>query len=172
MSIIPTFYIDGGENHGGRVVTIRDGVVSCGGETAAVLSGVQLTVHHGERVAICGTNGSGKTSLIRAILENSAVHRWGKWEVIAPSKIGHLSQTYANIDRETLAHAVDVLKKFPGALLVGFPRRKFSRTNRRCLPLKRSRVRTRPSRIIWKSPIEDFLEKAARRYLKHYVIVE
>jgi ATPase subunit of ABC transporter with duplicated ATPase domains len=101
--IVPTFHIDGGEITGDRVITIRDGVVSHGDRVGAILSDVQLTVHRHERVAILGANGSGKTSLIRAILGDPAVRRWGQWDVLASGQVGYLSQTYANVNFEKSA---------------------------------------------------------------------
>jgi ATPase subunit of ABC transporter with duplicated ATPase domains len=101
--IIPTFHMDCEENPGARVVTIRDGIVSHDDHTKAILRDIQLTIHSRERIAILGNNGSGKTSLIRAIIGDPAVFRWGQWEIIAPAKIGYLSQSYANVDREKSA---------------------------------------------------------------------
>lgn len=52
--------------HTERLVEVRGAAVSYGGQ--AVLQGVDLTVRQGERVALTGPNGCGKTTLLRLIL--------------------------------------------------------------------------------------------------------
>ncbi|MGI6151742.1 MAG: ribosomal protection-like ABC-F family protein [Christensenellales bacterium] len=51
-----------------RIAQVRDVSISYGGRT--VLSGVSFSLNRGDRVALAGPNGSGKTSLIRLFSEN------------------------------------------------------------------------------------------------------
>ncbi len=50
----------------GSLIRVRDATVSISGKT--ILSGVSLSVEKGERVAILGRNGSGKSALIKSII--------------------------------------------------------------------------------------------------------
>jgi lincosamide and streptogramin A transport system ATP-binding/permease protein len=52
-------------HHAGTLVSLRDAAVRYDGRT--VFSGINLAVAPGDRVAVCGRNGSGKTSLLKLI---------------------------------------------------------------------------------------------------------
>jgi ATPase subunit of ABC transporter with duplicated ATPase domains len=51
-----------------------------------------------ERIAVAGDNGSGKSSLIKAILGDREVRRSGSWFVPKHEEIGYLDQHYATLD--------------------------------------------------------------------------
>ena len=86
------------------VVALRGVEVVLGGRQ--VLTGVDLLVRHGERVAILGPNGSGKTTLIRVIageLEPDA----GTVRIGTNVRVGHFSQEQRTLElnRTVLDHA-------------------------------------------------------------------
>lgn len=65
----------------------------------SVLDGVSLTVYPGDRIALVGRNGSGKTSLFRVltgVLQPDA----GEVSVARGTKIGHLEQDLAGLEEE------------------------------------------------------------------------
>lgn len=62
-----------------------------------ILKNVSLTLVGKERIAICGKNASGKTTLIKAILQQEQIFKTGKWQVPRASYIGYLDQHYSNL---------------------------------------------------------------------------
>jgi len=60
-----------------RVLEAEDLRVTLGGR--ALLGGLSLTVERGERVAICGPNGGGKTTLLRALTGEAALSTGRLW---------------------------------------------------------------------------------------------
>ena len=78
------------------------------GYEAPVLEGVAFALAAGERLALVGRNGCGKSTLARAILGDPAVWRSGDWMVPDPAAIGYLDQHYANLAwRDTALAAVE-----------------------------------------------------------------
>lgn len=51
-----------------------------------------------DRIAICGDNASGKSTLVKAILNNPEVIKTGHWMMPKPINIGYLDQHYATLD--------------------------------------------------------------------------
>ena len=94
--IRPTFSIQAGES--GRVlISVSDGSV---GFESPVVTAINLSVTTGERVAISGDNASGKSTLIRAILEDTAIAKMGFWQVLKREHIGYLDQHYSTLDEK------------------------------------------------------------------------
>ena len=92
--IKPTFSIQASDS--GRVlVSISNGSV---GFESPLLTAINLSVTTGERIAISGDNGSGKSSLIRAILGDIAIAKTGSWQVLKREGIGYLDQHYSTLD--------------------------------------------------------------------------
>jgi ATPase subunit of ABC transporter with duplicated ATPase domains len=72
----------------------------CGGSVwrgRPLVEGINLTVGNGERVALFGDNGSGKTTIVQAILGEAGVGRAGEWYLPQPDDIGYLDQHYATL---------------------------------------------------------------------------
>jgi ATPase subunit of ABC transporter with duplicated ATPase domains len=63
-----------------------------------LLENISLSMTAAERIAIAGDNGSGKSSLIKAILGDREVRRSGSWLVPRREEIGYLDQHYATLD--------------------------------------------------------------------------
>ncbi|MGQ0549651.1 MAG: ribosomal protection-like ABC-F family protein [Armatimonadota bacterium] len=72
-----------------------------------VLGGVSLAVHHGERMALVGENGVGKTCLLRIMLGRLIAD---SGQVLTPSgtRIGYLEQTGIDVGPNDLATCLDV----------------------------------------------------------------
>lgn len=75
--------------HTNRLVQLRD-VTVCYGEHT-VCSGITFSVERGDRVALCGVNGSGKSSLIKLILGEDIPHT-GTVEVGSGLAISYVPQ--------------------------------------------------------------------------------
>jgi ATPase subunit of ABC transporter with duplicated ATPase domains len=66
-------------------------------ENKPVLEEICFNITGDERVALQGDNGSGKSSLIKAILNDPHVMKQGQWHMPAVSEIGYLDQHYATL---------------------------------------------------------------------------
>ena len=85
-----------------RAVTVAHGAAP------PLLCDFSLTVHHGDRVALVGPSGAGKTSLLRTLLGEIAP-RDGIIERPRDLRVGHLAQAEHRID--PAARAVDVVRR-------------------------------------------------------------
>lgn len=63
-----------------------------------VLTSITMQVGPRERILITGDNGSGKSTFVRAILQDPAITLTGDWMVPRPQMIGYLDQHYATLD--------------------------------------------------------------------------
>jgi ATPase subunit of ABC transporter with duplicated ATPase domains len=89
----------------------RTGVraVTCKGlELTGLMQAFDLEVFYGERVAILGSNGSGKSHFLRLLAGDDVPHQ-GQWKLGARVVPGHFAQTHAHpeLDGQTLA---DILR--------------------------------------------------------------
>ncbi|MCL2888647.1 MAG: ATP-binding cassette domain-containing protein [Elusimicrobia bacterium] len=91
--IKPSFNIPAGAQNG-TALFIMDGAAGYGGKV--VISGVNLTVAAGEKVAVTGDNASGKSTLFKAIM-NPARRLGGTWDAPKTEEVGFLDQHYNNI---------------------------------------------------------------------------
>ena len=57
-------------------------------------------VHPGSRIAIIGNSGTGKSTLLKAILGEKHIVKTGSSYLPKPEGIGYLDQHYANLDPE------------------------------------------------------------------------
>jgi zinc/manganese transport system ATP-binding protein len=93
-------------------VELRDAGVRLGGR--AIFGGVDLTVGHGEFIAVLGPNGAGKSTLMRAILglvplAEGSVRVLGGSPAQARPRIGYLPQR-RGIDRATRLRGLDLVR--------------------------------------------------------------
>jgi ATPase subunit of ABC transporter with duplicated ATPase domains len=136
--IVPKFHLAHQDVGDKILVSITDGTVGYADEM--ILWDINLSVGSRERVAIVGDNGSGKTTLVRAILGDENVLKSGDWHVPNPRDVGYLDQYYKNldseknaarppkllildeiinnIDLETRNHVVEILREYPGAMII------------------------------------------------------
>jgi ATP-binding cassette subfamily F protein 3 len=87
-----------GSTDGARdVIRLTNVHVALGGHE--VLSGVDLLIRHGDRVALIGPNGGGKTTLMRVITGDLAPDA-GEVRIGAGVKVGYFAQEQQTLDRE------------------------------------------------------------------------
>lgn len=65
-----------------------------------ILKDINLNLSGKERIAITGKNGSGKSTIIKAILNHADVFKTGTWDVPNTKHIGYLDQHYSNLTSE------------------------------------------------------------------------
>lgn len=104
-TISPTFSLDSQVTSSGTLLTIHDGELGYT-KDKVILSKVSLTLMPKERIAICGDNGSGKSALLKAILEVDGMHKKGSWHGPKKENIGYLDQHYSLLqdDQTVLDH--------------------------------------------------------------------
>lgn len=93
--ITPKFHIAHKELGGGNVVSISNGKV---GYDSWIVEDINIQLSTSDRLAILGDNGSGKSTIVRAIMNDPAVKKAGIWHTPSPNAIGYLDQHYSNLD--------------------------------------------------------------------------
>ena len=97
--IVPKFSLAASEIRDCTLVSISTGTVEYRGQEP-LLRNITFSLASRDRVAISGDNGSGKSSLIKAILDDTAVVRGGDWYTPKAQDIGYLDQHYATLSPE------------------------------------------------------------------------
>ena len=105
--ILPKFSLNSSDIGKHVVVSVIQGAV---GYDDFILQDISLCVGSVDRVAIMGDNGSGKSTIIRAIMNDPKVKRSGSWDVPKHSDIGYLDQHYNSLacDKSVLEIIQDV----------------------------------------------------------------
>jgi ATPase subunit of ABC transporter with duplicated ATPase domains len=96
--ITPTFSLTASERVAGESVSIVDGQIGYAGKPP-LLCAINFSVGRSEKLAILGANGSGKTSLLKAIINDPHIHKSGYWHTPKPEDIGYLDQQYGTLDK-------------------------------------------------------------------------
>lgn len=91
--IIPKFSLPYSDINSGSVLSITNASI---GYRESILNNININLYSGEKLAIIGKNGSGKSTILKAILNDSKVIRSGNWYVT--KDIGYLDQHYNNLD--------------------------------------------------------------------------
>ncbi len=94
-----TVRIQAAHKSGKNVLTTKDLSVSLGGRK--ILEHVDLDVHKGDKIGIFGSNGEGKTTLVRALLEQ--IPSEGELWMAPGAKIGYYSQHHDRLDMKLTA---------------------------------------------------------------------
>lgn len=94
--IKPKFSITAASISDRAIVTIRDGCVGYVNREP-LLQKINLSVGSRDRIAILGDNASGKSTLIKAILNDVSVIKSGSWSVPQYFNMGYLDQHYATL---------------------------------------------------------------------------
>ncbi|MDR2860493.1 MAG: ATP-binding cassette domain-containing protein, partial [Elusimicrobiota bacterium] len=90
------------------IVSISAGGASYGDKK--IFENLTLSLMSGEHIAVSGDNGCGKTTLFKAILNDSKVTKSGIWDVPDISEIGYLDQHYNNLsDDKTVFETISEL---------------------------------------------------------------
>lgn len=92
-AIVPKFSLSASDRGNKTILSISEGSVGYLG-AALVLNDVHLTLRSQDRIAILGENASGKSTLVKAILEYPAVIKSGHWLLPKRIDIGYLDQHY------------------------------------------------------------------------------
>lgn len=104
--IIPKFSISSAEVGNQMVVSVTMGEVMYNAEKP-ILSQISFSLNATERVAVHGVNGSGKSTFIKAMLQDTNIIRTGYWHVPKPEEIGYLDQHYCTLkDSDTVFESV------------------------------------------------------------------
>lgn len=80
------------------LISIVNGSISYKDSNTEVLKDIFLSINSNDRLLITGKNGSGKTSLIRAILNDPNIEKSGDWIIPKSESIGYLDQHYNTIN--------------------------------------------------------------------------
>ncbi|MDR2399049.1 MAG: ATP-binding cassette domain-containing protein [Endomicrobium sp.] len=94
--IKPTFSLTAKYIGSKTIVNISNGQIGYGDKI--ILSNINLSVSGGEHLAIVGDNGSGKTSLMKAILNDLKIIKTGVWDLPNIADVGYLDQHYSSLD--------------------------------------------------------------------------
>ncbi|MDR3156116.1 MAG: ATP-binding cassette domain-containing protein [Holosporaceae bacterium] len=100
--ILPKFHLTHREIGEKTILSIVDGAVGYSMDKM-ILENINLSLTSRERLAVVGNNGSGKTTILRAILRDENIITRGDWTMPNPQNIGYLDQHYRNLDPEKSA---------------------------------------------------------------------
>jgi ATPase subunit of ABC transporter with duplicated ATPase domains len=90
--------VESDAHKGKRLISARE--VSCSYDNIVVIEGATMDIHFGDRVALFGNNGSGKSTWIKAILGRDEVVTTGEIQQAQNINIQLLDQRYAIADRD------------------------------------------------------------------------
>lgn len=82
------------------IVSIVDG--SCGYDKP-LLNNLSIQIKATEHIGIIGDNGTGKSTLLKALLHNRSVNIDGQWLIPPKEDVGYLDQHYSTLDPELTA---------------------------------------------------------------------
>ena len=94
--ITPRFSLPAAQGSDRTLVQVNEGAVAYVAGRP-VLTRIHLSLGARDRIALCGDNASGKSTLVKAILDEAAVLRTGDWQAPARADIGYLDQHYGTL---------------------------------------------------------------------------
>jgi ATPase subunit of ABC transporter with duplicated ATPase domains len=95
--IVPKFSLSAENISSGNILSITHANVGYT-EDHMILTHINLTLSGKERIALCGKNASGKSTLLKAILNQKDLVKTGNWHMPPPHHIGYLDQHYAQLN--------------------------------------------------------------------------
>jgi ATPase subunit of ABC transporter with duplicated ATPase domains len=104
--VLPAFSLTASDIGHKILVSVNNGSIQYH-HMKPVLSGIHFSVSATERIAIMGDNGSGKSTFIKALMNDPAICKTGDWHIPKISDIGYLDQHYATLkSNETVLETV------------------------------------------------------------------
>jgi len=94
--IKPKFAIEYKSRSKENVIQVSDGF--CGYDKFNILENISFNLNSTEKIALKGENASGKSTFIKALLDEQTIRKSGFWHVCHKNKIGYLDQNYQNIN--------------------------------------------------------------------------
>lgn len=101
--ILPKFSLAGADISNATLISISNGTVGYTGQ-APLLEHISFSLGSRDRVAIQGLNGCGKSTFIKALLQDTAVEKTGSWHIPRKQDIGYLDQHYETLSATDTAH--------------------------------------------------------------------
>lgn len=95
-TIKPKFKLNGLGHHR-PLISIQDASIAYEAFDV-ILKGINFHLNSRERVALYGDNASGKSTFVKAILEDSHIKRTGEWTLPSRNTVGYLDQHYQHLD--------------------------------------------------------------------------
>jgi len=90
----PRFSITISPVKSGPVMSVRDGSIGYG--QTIIISGVNITVGSTDRISLAGVNGSGKSTFLKALLDQENITKEGEWRIC--NNRGYLDQHYKTLN--------------------------------------------------------------------------
>lgn len=100
--IVPNFNLETQRlNASKTILNIENGAISYQTNNIPILTNINLQIGATEKVALLGINGCGKSTLIKAILDDSSINKLGSWWCTCINDIGYIDQHYSGLDNES-----------------------------------------------------------------------
>ncbi|MEQ9364746.1 MAG: ATP-binding cassette domain-containing protein [Leptospirales bacterium] len=179
---VPRFHFQALEasSTGRALATVRQGTAGYG-SGGPVFAPISFTLNAGDRLAVTGDNGDGKSTLLRAMISDPLIQRGGEWHVPAPGRAGvervaHIDQFFAQLNprRSVFEELRSVRPDWPPAQLRRHLNDALFSTNAEVARLVRdlsggerarlsfSRVAARPPRLLLLDEINNQLDLDSR----------
>lgn len=97
--VTPKFELNTRQQSKKTLISISQGSVSYD-EHQPILFDINFSLVGNERIALCGNNGSGKSTFIKALLNDSTVSRQGEWLTQKSDDVGYLDQHYSLLNND------------------------------------------------------------------------
>lgn len=95
--ILPKFSLDSNDTSKKQILLINDGSIGYS-ENEFLLQNINLSIAPKEHIAIFGKNACGKSTLLKAILNQKIIIKTGEWYLPPAEHIGYLDQHYGNLN--------------------------------------------------------------------------
>lgn len=97
--ILPKFSLTNADISNNAVLSIACGQIGYAANKP-IIKNISMSLNSKSRIAILGDNGSGKSSIVKAILNDQSVIRIGDWCAPEAKNIGYLDQHYSTLPKQ------------------------------------------------------------------------